>query len=149
MRPVRLLSLPCLPSLSHTLVSLTSSAYCVVMDDTAVDDEQWPGEWMRGVLSLCVLKVVAEQETYGYAVAQRLQAAGLGAVKGGTLYPALTRLEQDGLLTASWHAGVGGPGRKFFTATPAGHEALRARSSRWLTFTERATGLLTSERVTT
>ncbi len=111
-------------------------------------EQQWPAEWMRGVLSLCVLAVVAEEETYGYAVAQRLQDAGLGTIKGGTLYPVLTRLEQEGLLTTTWREGVGGPGRKFFAATPAGHAALDDRTARWLTFTERATVLLTSGRVT-
>ncbi len=113
-----------------------------------MEEQQWPAEWMRGVLSLCVLAVVAEEETYGYAVAQRLQDAGLGTVKGGTLYPVLTRLEQEGLLTTTWREGVGGPGRKFFAATPAGHAALDDRKARWLTFTERATDLLTSGRVT-
>ncbi len=114
-----------------------------------MDVRQWPGEWMRGVLSLCVLSVVAEGETYGYAIAQRLQQAGLGVVKGGTLYPVLTRLEQEGLLTSAWREGDGGPGRKFFAVTPAGVTVLQERSADWLTFTERAAGLLTSRRVPT
>ncbi len=113
-----------------------------------MDEQNWPGEWMRGVLSLCVLAVVAEQETYGYAVAQRLQVAGLGSIKGGTLYPVLTRLEQEGLLASTWREGDGGPGRKFFAATPAGRLALAGRTDSWLTFTERAAGLLTSGSVT-
>ncbi len=108
-------------------------------------DEQWPGEWMRGVLGLCVLAVVAESETYGYAVAQRLRTAGLGTVKGGTLYPVLTRLEQDGLLTSTWREGEGGPGRKFFSATPAGRVALQDRRAQWLIFSQRAAELLVAE----
>ena len=111
-----------------------------------MDEQQWPGEWMRGVLSLCVLAVVAEGETYGYAVAQRLQAAGLGVVKGGTLYPVLARLQEDGLLIASWRAGDGGPGRKFFAVTSTGRDVLRERSQSWLTFSERAAGLLPMRR---
>ena len=111
-----------------------------------MDEQQWPGEWMRGVLSLCVLAVVAEGATYGYAVAQRLQAAGLGVVKGGTLYPVLARLQEDGLLTSSWRDGDGGPGRKFFAVTSAGRDVLRERSQSWLTFTERAAGLLPTRR---
>ncbi|MEO6880364.1 MAG: PadR family transcriptional regulator [Mycobacteriaceae bacterium] len=108
-------------------------------------DEQWPGEWMRGVLSLCVLAVVAEEQTYGYAVAQRLRHAGLGSVKGGTLYPVLTRLEQDGLLTSTWREGEGGPGRKFFAATPAGRASLQERRTQWLIFSQRAAELLVAE----
>ena len=42
--------------------------------------EPWPAEWMRATLPLSVLAVVAEEETYGYAIAQRLQTAGFGAV---------------------------------------------------------------------
>jgi PadR family transcriptional regulator PadR len=104
---------------------------------------------MRGVLSLCVLRVVADGPTYGYAIAARLADAGLGAVKGGTLYPILTRLETEGLLSSSWEAGDGGPGRKFFTLTPAGAEALRERAEQWHVFTERAAGLLSSPPVPT
>ncbi|GAA1727314.1 PadR family transcriptional regulator [Aeromicrobium alkaliterrae] len=114
-----------------------------------MDTDETPTEWLRAVLSLIVLAIVAEGETYGYVVAQRLQAAGLGTVKGGTLYPVLNRLEDAELLTSSWREGVGGPGRKFFTVTPRGREHLAARTAAWRTFTERATGLLPTERSTT
>ena len=102
---------------------------------------------MRGVLSLCVLSIVADGETYGYAVAQRLQAAGLGTVKGGTLYPVLARLELDGLLVSNWREGAGGPGRKFFALTPAGGSALAERSNEWATFADRASALITTRKV--
>lgn len=104
--------------------------------------EQWPGEWMRGVLTLCVLAVVAQERTYGYAIAARLAEAGLGTVKGGTLYPVLGRLEQDGLVASSWGAGDSGPGRKFFEATDAGRRHLAERSERWDEFVSRARTLL-------
>lgn len=97
---------------------------------------------MRAVLPLCVLALVAAEETYGYAIAQRMQAAGLGAVKGGTLYPVLNRLEHDGLVASSWREGDGGPGRKFFTATDRGRAHLVERTTDWHLFTERAGALL-------
>lgn len=102
---------------------------------------------MRGVLSLCVLRVVADGPTYGYAIAGRLADAGLGAVKGGTLYPILTRLETDGLVTSSWEAGDGGPGRKFFTLTDAGARTLAERTEQWQVFIQRAAALLASPHV--
>jgi PadR family transcriptional regulator PadR len=101
---------------------------------------------MRGALTISVLAIVAEQETYGYAIGQRLHDAGLGNVKGGTLYPILTRLEQDGLITSRWQAGDGGPGRKYFAATPAGRDSLRQLSHDWTTFTGRVTALLPAGR---
>ena len=109
--------------------------------------EPWPAEWLRATLPLTVLAVVAEEETYGYAIAQRLQAAGLGAVKGGTLYPVLNRLSRTGWSRrpgARARAGRAGPGRKFFTVTPHGRAHLAERAAAWHTFTERAAGLLPS-----
>ena len=98
----------------------------------------WPAQWLKGVLELCVLAVVAEGETYGYAIAQRLERVGLGQIKGGTLYPILLRLEQDGLVTSSWGAGQGGPGRKFYRITDVGTAELRQRSDDWHAFTATA-----------
>lgn len=112
-------------------------------------DDETPSEWLRAVLPLTVLAIVAEGETYGYVVAQRLQAAGLGTVKGGTLYPVLNRLESATLLTSTWREGVGGPGRKFFTVTAQGRAHLAERATAWHTFTERTAGLLPTERTTT
>ena len=108
----------------------------------ADSEPRWPTEWLRGVLELCVLGILTEGPAHGYALAVRLEGAGLGAVKGGTLYPLLTRLETDGLVTSSWQAGTGGPGRKVFVLTETGStEALR-RTARWAQFTERTRRLL-------
>lgn len=108
-----------------------------------------PTEWLRAVLPLATLAIVAAEETYGYAVGQRLHAAGLGSVKGGTLYPVLNRLESDGLVTSSWREGVGGPGRKFFAITDQGRAHLDERATAWAAFTKQAAGLLTDTRSTT
>jgi PadR family transcriptional regulator PadR len=99
---------------------------------------------MRAVLPLCVLALVAAEETYGYAVAQRLRSAGLGTVKGGTLYPVLNRLEEDGLVSSTWREGAGGPGRKFYAVTARGRATLAERTTMWHTFAERAGSLLPS-----
>ena len=77
-------------------------------------------EWLRGVLGLCVLRTLAGGPSYGYAIATALAEAGLGEVKGGTLYPLLARLEKNALVTVEWRAGEGGPGRKYFALTEAG-----------------------------
>jgi PadR family transcriptional regulator PadR len=95
---------------------------------------------MRGALSVCVLAIVADEETYGYEIGQRVRAAGLGTVKGGTLYPILTRLEEEG---------AGGPGRKYFAITAAGRRALRAQIDDWHTFTGRVAALMATGRVET
>lgn len=109
-------------------------------------DERWPAEWMRAVLSLSVLSIVADEETYGYVIARRLDDAGFGTVKGGTLYPILGRLEDDGLVTSSWRQGEGGPGRKYFAVTPAGRAALGERTERWAAFAATTNGLFTTRK---
>jgi len=110
--------------------------------------EAWPSEWLRGVLELCVLRLCAEGPTYGYAIATRLAEAGLGEVKGGTLYPLLGRLEAAGLVETQWRAGEQGPGRKYFSLTALGHETLRERRSQWGAFTTTTTNLLERPRPT-
>ena len=104
----------------------------------------WPTEWLRGALGVCVLHVIAGGPTYGYAIASALADAGLGSVKGGTLYPLLGRLEEAGLVTVEWRAGDGGPGRKFYSLTAAGHEQHRAQAADWLAFTDITTSFITS-----
>ncbi|WP_327034930.1 PadR family transcriptional regulator [Micromonospora ureilytica] len=108
------------------------------------DEPQWPAQWMRGVLELCVLALVGENETYGYEIVQRLKAAGFGQVKGGTLYAILLRLEEDGLIASVWREGVGGPGRKYYMITGAGRAALRSRYDTWAAFVATTSELLTT-----
>jgi PadR family transcriptional regulator, regulatory protein PadR len=96
----------------------------------------WPTEWLRGALAVCVLHVVAGGPTYGYAIASALADAGLGTVKGGTLYPLLGRFEEAGLVSVEWRAGDGGPGRKFYALTPAGEEEHRRQVTHWLAFAD-------------
>ncbi|ADG76024.1 transcriptional regulator, PadR-like family [Cellulomonas flavigena DSM 20109] len=107
-------------------------------------DTAWPGDWLRGVLSLCALRVLADGPTYGYDIAQRLAAAGLGEIKGGTLYPLLGRLAVAGLLDEEWRPGDGGPGRKYYALTPAGRTHLRDESARWSRFADLTQTFVTS-----
>jgi PadR family transcriptional regulator PadR len=106
-------------------------------------DQPWPSEWLRGVLEVCVLRVLADGATYGYAIASRLAEGGLGVVKGGTLYPLLNRLESAELVTVEWRAGDGGPGRKYYLLTDEGHRALQNTVDQWSLFTEVTSGLIT------
>lgn len=101
-----------------------------------MDEVRWPSDWLRGVLELCVLAQLASGPSYGYAIAQHLEQAGLGVVKGGTLYPLLGRLEDEHLVEASWRVGASGPGRKYFSLTPTGMSAWRARTERWQEFVD-------------
>jgi PadR family transcriptional regulator PadR len=97
-------------------------------------DHERRGQWLRGVLELCVLGLLARRESYGYELAQSLEGAGLGQIQGGTLYPALLRLQRTGLITATWREGEAGPARKYYRMTEAGGEVLRRSATDWAAF---------------
>lgn len=99
-------------------------------------------DWLRGVLEPCLLALVGDGEAYGFELAARLREAGIGDVAGGSLYPALLRLEKQGLLEATWRAGEGGPGRKYYRLTDTGRAAVRRNAVAWSGFADAVTGVL-------
>ena len=106
----------------------------------------WPGDWLRGVLEMAVLRVLAtEPASYGYAISVALERNGLGAVKGGTLYPLLARLEQAAYVQTRWEAGDGGPGRKYYTITDSGRSHLESAAASWCAFAETTASFLRAE----
>jgi PadR family transcriptional regulator PadR len=109
-----------------------------------MDSFTQPSEWLRGVLGLCVLRIMAAGPTYGYAIAAELAEAGFGEIKGGTLYPLLARLEKNNLATAEWRVGEGGPGRKYFTLTETGRAELTHGLAQWQAFSTRVASHLST-----
>ncbi|MEP7763792.1 PadR family transcriptional regulator [Sanguibacter sp. 25GB23B1] len=106
------------------------------MSDESTAPSDWPSEWLRGVLGVCVLRVLSDGPTYGYAIGTALADGGLGTLKGGTLYPLLKRLEDAGHVTIEWRAGEGGPGRKYYHLTRSGEDELARAGDQWTQFTE-------------
>jgi PadR family transcriptional regulator PadR len=93
-------------------------------------------QWLRGVLDLCLLAVVADDPAYGYEMTRRLADAGLDLVAEGSIYPALARLERDGSVTAFRAPGASGPPRKYYRITPAGQRSLRTGREQWREFSD-------------
>ena len=104
---------------------------------------------LRGFLEPCLLSLLAEHADYGLSLAQRLAAAGLDEVPGGTLYPALMRLEKRCLVSVSWRPSTSGPARKYYELTDAGHTELAARRAEWRTFSTAVGTLIEGRRVRT
>ena len=113
-----------------------------------VEERAWPAQWTRGTLEIAALAAIGSTSAYGYLIAQRMTAAGLGPVKGGTLYPLLTRLEEAGLVASQWEPGERGPGRKFFRLTEAGVTRLRDERALFVRFTSAVLHLIDSSAVT-
>ncbi|MFD3656097.1 PadR family transcriptional regulator [Streptomyces sp. NPDC058620] len=113
------------------------------MTDATAD---WQTGWLRGALELALAAALAEGAAHGYALAQRLAAQGFGQVRGGALYPVLGRMERDGMVSATWEPGEGGPGRKVYALTEAGVERLRDQRGQWARFSALMDGLLETDR---
>ncbi len=84
-----------------------------------------------------VLGILAEGESYGYAILKRVHelSAGQFAWTDGMLYPLLHRLERLGLVHAQWRQADNGRRRKHYAITQAGREALAERREQWVVVT--------------
>lgn len=94
---------------------------------------------LRGVLSLLVLKTLASRgRLHGYGITSHIRAVSkeLIRVEEGSLYPALHRMEQEGLIKAEW--GVTEKNRKarFYTLTRKGRARLAREEQSWLRLTD-------------
>lgn len=80
-----------------------------------------------------VLGILAEGESYGYAILQRVRALSDGELEwsDGMLYPLLHRLERLGHVESAWRVAENGRRRKHYALTPAGREALAERQRQW------------------
>lgn len=97
----------------------------------------------QGTLDLLILKVAALGPVHGYAIAQRLQQVSREVVQvpQGSLYPALHRLENRGLLAADWRETDTGREAKFYRLTRKGRKQLEAEEASWRRLAE-AVGLI-------
>ena len=87
----------------------------------------------QGTLDLLILKVAAVGPIHGYAITQRLHQVSRDVVQvpQGSLYPALHRLENRGLLTADWKATDTGREAKFYRLTRKGKTQLETETASW------------------
>ena len=100
-------------------------------------DDRFAQQLKKGVLEMLVLKLICREATYGYELLSRLKetSSGLFSLKEGTLYPILYRLEDDGMIAASWTAGAGKVApKKIYSATEKGKEENLRRQVCWQEF---------------
>ena len=89
----------------------------------------------KGVLEMCILSIIGQEQAYPSDIIQKLRLAELIVVEG-TLYPILTRLKNNGFLEYNWQESNAGPPRKYFTITESGKEALTTLSNSWTQFVQ-------------
>src|SRR5919201_3299007 len=88
---------------------------------------------LPGTLDLLILKAVSLGAHHGYGVLLRIEqiTGGALAIEQGALYPALYRLEHQGLLDTEWGTSDNNRKAKFYTLTAAGRKRLKAETERW------------------
>ena len=92
--------------------------------------EKTKAQMRKGVLEYCILSIIKQKEVYASDIIFQLKEAELIVVEG-TLYPLLTRLKNDGLLSYRWEESKTGPPRKYYEITDAGKEFLKGLDNGW------------------
>jgi len=95
----------------------------------------------RGVLEYCVLALIREGESYAFDIIRELGARDL-VMSEGTIYPMLSRLRKDGLVSTYWMESESGPPRRYYRLTDQGAATLRAFTSDWQGFSGAVNALL-------
>ena len=88
----------------------------------------------RGTVEYCVLALLRDGERYGFELVRELsESAGL-VTSEGTIYPLLSRLRKDQLVTTTWRESESGPPRRYYRLTESGHTALATFVKDWARF---------------
>lgn len=100
--------------------------WCKVGDKMAEDTQM-----LKGILEGCILKIIKENETYGYEICEKLINSGFKDVGEGSVYPILIRLEKKKLIFSKIMDSPFGPKRKYYYLTEQGKEALNDFTILW------------------
>jgi PadR family transcriptional regulator PadR len=102
---------------------------------------------LQGTLDLLVLKVLSLGPLHGWAISQRINAISeqLLQVNQGSLYPALHRLEGDGLLSAEWGLSETARRVRFYKLTRSGHARLTRETRNWRVYSRAVDLILDTE----
>jgi transcriptional regulator len=93
-------------------------------------------EVLRGSLDLLVLKTLSLEPMHGWGISRRIQQLSEGAldVNQGSLYPALQRLEKEGLIASAWGTTDNNRQARYYRLTASGRRALRVELDSWRRF---------------
>ncbi len=92
--------------------------------------ENTKAQMRKGVLELCILSIIHEEEAYPSDIIKKLKEANLIVVEG-TLYPLLTRLKNANILSYYWKESTSGPPRKYYLITDYGKTFLNELQHSW------------------
>lgn len=105
-------------------------------------------ELIKSNIDSLLLCLVKDQSMYGYQIIKELEnrSQGYFKFKEGTLYPALHRLEKNGLIEGKWQSLTNGQQRKYYSITIKGRESLAEKRSDWNDFFNAMNLIIRAER---
>jgi PadR family transcriptional regulator PadR len=107
--------------------------------------QNWVTQLRKGLVELCVMRLLDTREAYGYQILQQLnEAAGLELTES-TLYPVLARLARDGLVKTRETPSPNGPPRRYYRLTAGGKSRLAELTSQWVGIRDAVDHLLNGE----
>lgn len=92
-----------------------------------------PSDLVQGTLHMLILKTLALEPMHGYGIGLRLEqiSRGVFQVNAGSLFPALGRLERDGLIAGSWRTTENNRRAKYYALTAEGRAQLKRETRDW------------------
>jgi PadR family transcriptional regulator, regulatory protein PadR len=103
--------------------------------------ENTKAQMRKGILELCILAILKQKERYPSEILEALKDTELIVVEG-TLYPLLTRLKNEELLTYRWEESSSGPPRKYYSISDKGIEVLNELKTSWSTLADSVNNLI-------
>jgi len=117
-------------------IAISLCCQCLIITINNINDnmelklENTRAQMRKGVLELCVLSIISQEEAYPTDIINKLKESKLIVVEG-TLYPLLNRLKDAELLEYTWKESKSGPPRKYYQITGQGGEFLEGLRDTW------------------
>ena len=127
----------------HVFSTMSNKVPSFIYIFALMNTENARAQMRKGVLELCVLRVLGRGEAYASGISEALKQADLLVVEG-TLYPLLTRMKNSGWLDYRWEESKSGPPRKYYQLTEEGRNLLEALNQEWTGFVDAVNSLKNS-----
>ncbi len=96
--------------------------------------DRWEAQLRKGALEMATLASLWQRRLYGLEIIRFLERNSRLVLAEGTIYPILSRLKAEGLLTSEWVEAEAGHPRKYYSLTDAGRQRLRLMAEAWASF---------------
>jgi PadR family transcriptional regulator PadR len=105
-------------------------------------EDRWEAQLRKGALEMAILASLWDGRAYGLEIIRNLEDRSQLVLAEGTIYPILSRLKEDALLTSEWVEADAGHPRKYYSLTKSGRERLHKMAESWVDFSRNLSRLV-------